>query len=98
METSFLRVRVPPNCGILCRGASGGNSKLLWVWEPDISERHPSFEDCDGQLPVNGREGEAGFQGWMSEVTKTLFAGGSSLGMILRSQQSHADQPLAKRR
>lgn len=32
------------------------------------------------------------------KVNKAFFAGGSSLGMVLRSQQSHADQPLAKRR
>jgi hypothetical protein len=74
------------------------NSKFLGVWEPDISERHPSFEDCDGQLAVDdGNEG-AGLPGLMLEVKQALFARGSSLGMVLRSQQSHADQPLAKRR
>jgi len=74
------------------------NSKLLWVWEPDISERHPSFEDCDRQLAVDDGNEEAGLPGLMLEVKQALFAGGNSLGMVLRSQQSHADQPLAKRR
>jgi hypothetical protein len=62
------------------------------------SKRHPSFQDRDGQLPIKGRKKEAGSMGLTLKVNKALFAGGSSLGMVLRPQQSHADQPLAKRR
>src|SRR5205085_7615748 len=62
------------------------------------SEGHPSFEDCDRQLPVDDGNEEAGLPGLMLEVKQALFAGGNSLGMVLRSQQSHADQPLAMRR